>query len=360
MKKKLISVVLSIVLALGLTACSAGGKSVEETNTTSETGKEAAGSSSETDSSDAENVDFGVNDVAYKAAEKIKNKEKIKVGFIVQDLTINYFLSVIDGIENFQGDFNMEVAVFDGKSDAANQVTGIENLLSQGVDAIVICPVDPVAPEAAIKEAQKQGVPVISWSELVKGSDAFLTLNQHEYGYTIGSIAGQWIKENFENPADAKVMYVTVPEVEALAERGQGLKDGVAEFAPNVTVVSEQAGNTPEAGMKAVETTLSKNPDLNVIVCTNDSVALGAYEAMAAAGKEGDDICIVGGDADSEALKRVAEGGMYRGTVDLGAYEQGEKFCELVQKVLTEGPQKEAIYIDFIPVTEENISKYVK
>ncbi|GMO48729.1 MAG: D-ribose ABC transporter substrate-binding protein [Termitinemataceae bacterium] len=287
-----------------------------------------------------------------------KKEKKIRVGFTVQDLTNTYFASVVRGINDHKDQYNIELVLHDGKSDASNQVNGIENFITQGLDAIVICPIDPVAPALVVKEAQEAGIPVISWSELVEGSSAFLTLKQHQYGFTAGTIAGEWAAEKFPNQADAKVMFVYVPEVAALAERGQGLKDGFLQLVPGATIVAEQAGNTPEAGQNAVETVLVKNPDLNVIVACNDAVALGAYEAMAAAGKKVGEVAIVGLDASAEAIAKIRENTMFIGTVDIGAYAQGELFCKTALKVISEGKLNEPIYVDFIPVTQANISNY--
>ena len=329
--KKLLFVLLAVVFMFSVVGCSMSNL-ITETSDASTT-------------SDAEESVEATDDV-------------ITVGFTVQDLTNEYFATLIKGIEDHQDEYGIKVIVNDAKSDATAQVTAIENFVTQGVDAIVICPIDPVAPENAVAEAEAAGIPVISWSEFVEGSTGFLTLDQHQYGYTAGTIAGNWIAENFENQADAKVMFVYVPEVTALAERGQGLIDGVTDICPDITVVAEQAGNTPEAGMEAAETVLINNPDLNVIVCGNDAAALGAYEAMAAAGKDGEKVCIVGLDANSEAIAKIKEGGMYVGTVDIGTYDQGTKFLEIVKKRLSEGPLEDPQYVDFIPVTSENIDNY--
>jgi ABC-type sugar transport system substrate-binding protein len=295
---------------------------------------------------------------AGAGAHPEKANKKLRVGFTVQDLTIPYFISVINGINDNKDNYNIELIVHDGKSDASSQVTAMENFITQGLDCIVICPIDPVAPEAVTKEAQAAGIPVISWSELVNGSDMWLTLKQHQYGYTAGKIAGEWAKNKFPNQADAKVMFVYVPEVEALAERGQGLKDGFLELVPGATVIAEQAGNTPEAGMKAVETILVRYPDMNVIVCCNDAVALGAFEAMAAAGKKAGDVGIVGLDATDEALRKIRDDTMLIGTVDIGAYDQGELFCRYARRIVENGMMSEPVYVDFIPVTKENIENY--
>ena len=298
--------------------------------------------------------------IASVAGMSAAAEEKTKVGFIVQDLTINYFLSVVQGVEDFQDNYNMEVQVIDGHSDATTQVTAIENLITQGVDCIVICPVDTVAPETAVAEAQAAGIPVISWSEHIEGSNAWVAVNNYDYGFENGKIAGQWILDNLDSQEDAKVMYVYVQESEQLIERGNGMKDGVASLAPDAETVAIQSGNTTEAGMEAVETTLAKYPDLNVIVCSNDSVALGAYEAMIAAGKGEDNICITGQDADAKNLEYISEDTILRGTVDIGSYDQGELLCQAVEQVLTEGTVEDPIYVSFKPVTIENVADFIK
>ena len=141
-----------------------------------------------------ESAEDGADESGAPADAENQDK-KIRVGFIVQDLTINYFLSVVQGVEDFQENYNMEVQVVDGHSDANTQVEAVENLVTQGVDCIVICPVDPVAPEAAVKEAQKAGIPVITWSEKIEGCDAWVAIDNYNYGFETGKLAdsGSWI-----------------------------------------------------------------------------------------------------------------------------------------------------------------------
>ena len=322
-----------------------------------------AGCGSEKDENSSQNSNVqGVSTNSNSAISDSNEKsgEKIKVGFVVQDLTINYFLNVVKGVEDKQDQYNMEVQVIDGQSDATTQVTAVENLITQGVDCIVICPVDTVAPEAAVKQAQDAGIPVITWSEKIEGCNAWVAVDNYEYGMENGKIAGQWILDNLDKQEDAKVMYVYVQENEQLIERGEGMMDGVASLAPNAETVAIQSGNTTEAGMEAVETTLAKYPDLNVIVCSNDSVALGAYEAMVAAGKGEDEVCITGQDADQKNLEYISEGTILKGTVDLDAYGQGELLCKTVQQVLEEGTIEEPIYVSFRPVTEANVDEVLE
>ena len=159
-------------------------------------------------------------------------------------------------------------------------------------------------------------------------------------------------------------MFIYVHGNEQLEQRANGMMDAVNAIVPGVTISdAEQSGNTTEAGQTAVENVIQKDPDLNVIVCTNDSVALGAYEAMKAAGKSDETCCITGCDADSENLKDIAANTMIKGTVDIGAYNQGAKFCQIVLDTIAVGADSslpDPVYVDFIPVTSANIADYVK
>lgn len=291
-------------------------------------------------------------------------EEPIKVGFVVQNQTINYFLSVIQGIEDHQAEYGIETQVVDGQSDIEKQIAGVENLISNEVDCIVICPDAPEAMVDVVKDARKAGIPVVSWSEWIDGSNNWLTLDNYQYGYENGTIAANWIKDHFEDPADAHVMFIYVHGNEQLEQRGKGMMDAVNDICPGVTVSdAQQSGNTTEDGQTAVENVIQKDPDLNVVVCTNDSVALGAFEAMKAAGKTDEDNCITGCDADAENLKNIAAGSIIKGTVDIGAYNQGEKFCKIVLETIeagADGEMDEPVFVDFIPVTTENIGDYVE
>ena len=86
-------------------------------------------------------------------------------------------------------------------------------------------------------------------------------------------------------------------------------------------------------------------------------------EDMKAAGKSDEDCCITGCDADEENLKDIAAGTIIKGTVDIGAYDQGEKFCQIVLDTIDVGAKgsiKDPVYVDFTPVTEKNVKDFLK
>ena len=88
---------------------------------------------------------------AVTDAAETAEGEKLTVGFCVQDMTITYFMNVIAGLTDHAEQYNIEFEVHDAKSDAASQVTAIENYITKKVYCIVIIPVDPIVPESAVK-----------------------------------------------------------------------------------------------------------------------------------------------------------------------------------------------------------------
>ncbi|WP_070000244.1 sugar ABC transporter substrate-binding protein [Cellulosilyticum sp. I15G10I2] len=291
-------------------------------------------------------------------SEETKKEEKktLKIGFTVQNLANPYFVAVVQGVQDYCEENGIEVTIHDAKADPNAHINAIENFIAQGVDAIMVSPVDQIALEPIVKKAQEANIPVISVNQNVEGSSALIALNEYDYGFAGGKIAGEWIKETLGGKAKAAILIY--PEIISLVDRGNGLKEGILSVCPDVEIVAEQSAAVPEKGMTAAEAFLQAHPDLNVIAGINDGGALGAFETFAAAGKTKDNACIVGLDATEEAIKKIKEGSMYVGTVDIDPYGTGKLAVETTLKVLESGPIVETVKIQMVPVTKANIDQY--
>lgn len=307
-------------------------------------------------SSGAEPKSANIDKDTGKAKADTNDGKGLQIAYCVHDLTNTYFVTLAKGLTETAEAQGMEVTIQDAKMDVATQISNIENFIVQKKDAIFITPVDEKALTDVVKKATDAGIPVISMNLEIPGRDAFITPNEYAFGEAGGKIAGEWIKKNLADEKDAKVVLFTAPEQPSLSERIRGLKEGCLNIAPGAKVIAEQGAITTEAGMAAAETILQAHPDANVIICNNDSSALGAYEAFKAANKT--DVCIVGLDATPEAVNKIKEGGNYVGTVDIDPYGTGVLAIETLQKVIKDGPIEEPVYVNLIPVTSENIDQY--
>jgi len=289
-------------------------------------------------------------------APATEEKKTLKIGFTVQNLANPYFVAVVQGVQDYCKENGIEVTIHDAKADPNAHINAIENFIAQGVDAIMISPVDQIALEPIVAKAKEAGIPVICVNQNVEGSSALIALNEYDYGFAGGKIAGEWIKETLGGKGKAAIL--TYPEIISLVDRGNGLKEGILSVCPDVEIVAEQSAAVPEKGMAAAEAFLQAHPDLNVIAGINDGGALGAFETFAAAGKTKANACIVGLDATEEAIKKIKEGSMYVGTVDIDPYGTGKLAVETTLKVLESGPIADTVQIKMVPVTKANIDQY--
>ncbi len=282
----------------------------------------------------------------------------VRVGATLQDLGNVYFIDIAAGLEKRAKELGWELTIADGKSDAQAQINSIENFIVDAMDAIIIAPYDSAALVPYVAKAKQKGIRVICVTQAVDGWEGWIGLSEKEYGLEGGYLAGNWIKKHFPAGAPVEVGIISYPEMETIIDRGEGLKEGILKIAPNAKIVNEQSAATPENGEKVTAAMLQSNPGIKVIACINDSGALGAVNAVQAAGKATPDFCVVGLDATEEAIAKIKAGSILRATVDIAPFQTGKDTLDLVGKVLKDGPTGKVQFMKMVPVTEANIGQY--
>lgn len=283
--------------------------------------------------------------------------EKLRVGYVTMDITSPYFISMIDGMKEQAEELGIELSVHDGKYEAQPQIDAMETLITQQVDVIILSANDTEALQPMVDKAKEAGIKVVAANVEMENVDAFVSLDEYEYGFMGGEIAGKYIAENMDGEAEVAVL--TFSQIPAVLNRSKGLIEGIQKHAPNAKVVAEVDANDRESGMTAAENILQANPNVNIVVGVSDDAVLGAYEAFMAANRTGDDVCLVGLDAVEEALEKVNDDTIFRGTVDIAPFESGKNIIEAAKKVVEEGPIEEMIKFPMTPVTKENVSDFM-
>lgn len=286
-------------------------------------------------------------------ARPLAAQDGMSMGYTAIDLTNPYFIALTDGMQARADELGIALTIHDGKSDPASQVSAIENFVVQQMDAILASPVDPQALEPLVEQIHAASIPLISVAQGVPGSDAFLGLDEREYGLSIGRIAGQYIVDNMGGQAEVAIL--TYPELAPVILRGEGIRDGILEVAPEAEVVAEQSAATPETGAAAIEAIMQAHPGVRVVAGINDAGVLGAYEALAGMGVPTEEFALFGLDATPEALARMREGGMYKATVDIAPFDAGRAAIDLAVQVIESGPVPEMIVQAMVPVTPDTL-----
>ncbi len=285
--------------------------------------------------------------------------EEVTIAYSVQTLSNPYFVTVAEGFEKYGAEIGIKTIVTDGKQDAAQQVAQIENFIAQEVDAIIISPVNDKALEDVVKQATDAGITVIAGNQNFPGSQGFVTIPEYALGNALGLIAGEYLAEHFPDE-EVEVVVFDYPEIESVIARGDGIREGILEKAPNANIVQSISANTPEKGAAAMESVIQKYPNVQMVCGVNDAAILGAYEVYMASGLETEGFYFGGMDATEQALDLIKQDTVYKSTIDINPAGTGKIFIDTALEVMENGPLTEEIAIDLIPVTIDNVDDFIK
>ncbi|WP_373737410.1 D-ribose ABC transporter substrate-binding protein [Jeotgalibaca porci] len=243
-----------------------------------------------------EGEDANVQEVTEKAPSELV------VGVSISTLNNPFFVSLEEGINNLAEENGTKIKSLDAQNDTAKQTNDVDDLIQQGVDILLINPVDSSAITPAVESANAKGIPVITIDRSSEsGKILALVASDNVEG---GEMAAEYIKqisgENVET-----VQLEGVPGASASRERGKGFMN-IAEESLNV--IDSQTANFDRAeGLTVMENMLQANPSIKAVFAQNDEMALGAIEAIKAAGLSGS-IQVVGFDGTEDGINSVKAG----------------------------------------------------
>jgi ribose transport system substrate-binding protein len=232
--------------------------------------------------------------------------QDVKLGLAVSTLNNPFFVDLKDGAEAMAEEMGVEILTVDAQDDAASQLSSVEDLLIKQIDVLIVNPVDGNAVVAAITAANNAGVPVITVDRGAEGGDVVSHIASDNVAG--GEMAGDFIAEQLGE--EGKVVELQgIPGTSAARDRGEGFNMAMDKYDGMEVIARQPAGFDRAEGMTVMENILQGNPDIDAVFAHNDNMALGAMEAIAAAGRS-DEIMIVGFDAVDDAREAVAEGEM--------------------------------------------------
>jgi simple sugar transport system substrate-binding protein len=207
---------------------------------------------------------------------------------------------------------DVDLKFSDANGEQENQISAIRSFIQQRVDVIGFSPVVRTGWDAVLLEAKNAGIPVILTDRAVdtQEKDVFKTFLGADFVQE-GRWAGDWVvKEYASAPGPVNVVQLegTTGSDPAL-ERSTGFADAIA-AEPKLTVIASQTGDfTRSGGKQVMEAFLKAHPKIDLVFAQNDDMALGAMEAIEAAGlKPGQDIKIVAIDATRDGMQALADG----------------------------------------------------
>jgi fructose transport system substrate-binding protein len=279
--------------------------------------------------------------------------DEIGVTLIVKTVSNPFFIAMQEGAEAIaeQEGVNLTLAAGTEDGDEASQITAIENAISRG-DAGILITLNGPGVNGAIQKARDAGLFVIALDTPPDPADivdiTFATDNR-----LAGQLIGSWAAEQLNGEKavigmldlfDDKVVLVDVFRDQGFLE-GMGIdvndplvnadEEPTGSYSGGAGGEYEIVGNEPtngaeDGGRQAMETLLSKNPDINVVYTINEPAAFGAYQALEAAGLQ-DDVLIVSVDGGCAGVGYVTDG-----IIDATAAQYPLLMAELGVKAIVE------------------------
>ena len=281
---------------------------------------------------------------------------QITIGVSYQDLQNEFVIRLQDAIRAKAKELNIKLVELDAQGHAERQVSQIENFVARNVDAIILNPEDQYGSSPAVDIAVREHKPIVVINSIVANLDkanAYVGSPDEEAG-KIEANEMMRILKGKGNIVLLQGPYGHSAEV----QRTKGIKEVLSKF-PDARIIAQQTGNWDRAqSLSVMENWLSSGRQINAVIAENDEMAMGALNAITAAGKQ-KEIPIIGIDAIPDALKAVSDGKL-AGTVFQDAHGQGALSVELAYQLVKGQRVKHTNYIPFQLVTKANVNNFLK
>lgn len=263
-----------------------------------------------------------------------------------------FYIAMKRGIEARAKELGVQVIFVTANEVVSTQVDGIQDLVARKVDGILASPIDAVAVGTAYSAAAAAKIPVISIARHATSpaQSAFVTMDEKK----IGGDTARWIVQRIGGKG--KIAMITGPSGAATFRAINEGFDEVMKANPGITVAyRKDAALTREMGLKLAEDALVAHPDLVAIYAANDELALGAAQAVAAAGKRGR-VAITGMNGIPPALQAVKAGNLGM-TIELNAVGWGRLGVDTMVNYLKGIKPSGSVAIQHLIVDASNVDK---
>ena len=302
----------------------------------------------------------------------------IRIGIVAAALAVSATAAMADGkitivtpymaqpgtqyfVEAFQAaakDNGWSVNVVDTKGDVAGVISGLENAANQKVDAIVLN-ADPAQVTAGLEAAKTAGVPVFGMDA---GRSDLLVANVTSNGYEMAAITATYVVDRIGGKGGVvQFVFDAYPPVQV---RGV-IADAIFKNSPDITIIDRVTPDVQDGGIAdsraKMEAILAAHPDKGSIAAVWaawDQPALGALQAIEAAGRTDEGIVVTGVDANPQAREAIAKGGNFEASMAQDFHGIGTTTADLVKRYLAgEKIKQSVVYVPTKLITQSNANQ---
>lgn len=261
-----------------------------------------------------------------KSTEDSAGEQKIAV--IVSTLNNPWFVVLAESAKASATTLGYEAVVFDSQNDPAKETAHFDNVIASGYSAVLFNPTDADGSIANVRRAKSAGVPVFCMDREINATDAAVSQVLSDNYSGCVSIGQHFVKELDESGTYVELLGLVGDN--NTRNRSDGFHSVVDRY-PDLKMVAQQSADFDRAkALEVMETILQANPDIDAVFCGNDAMAMGAYQALLAAGKA-EHVKVFGFDGADDVVNMIKEGKIVA---------TGMQFPKLMAKTAAESADK--------------------
>lgn len=295
----------------------------------------------------------------------VSAQEACSVGVSMYTLGAPYFAAQEVAAREAAEALGCTVRTADGQNDMVKQIGDIEDMVAAGVNILIINPRDSLGLVPAVDAATAAGVHVVAMDSMLDPSANFIT-NVSASNEANGKLVGEWLaKETGGKPLKIALISGSQGNVVGQARR-LGVLTGLMDAQlnnfgkANIEIVGQGWGNwATEGGLTAMEDLLTAHPQIDVVLGENDSMVIGAREALKAAGRLDGVLLVAAADGQKEAYEMI-KNGEYGATGLNNPAALAKLAVEIGHKALNGEEQNltKFTFTDPAVVTKDNVDTY--
>ena len=282
-----------------------------------------------------------------------------RIGVTLSAFEHQFLVKVKEAMTEKAKELGVQIQFMEAQGDIGKQLNQIQTFMSQGIDAIIVNPVDTTATPKMTKLVTGAGIPLVyvnlqpAEETLPKGV-AYVGSEE----IVSGKLQGEGIAKLLNNKGNIVIMMGELA-TQAAVLRTEGVEKVVAQH-PEMKIVGKQTANwRRNEAIDLMNNWLVAGTKIDAVVANNDEMAIGAILALQQAGKDVKKVVIAGIDATADALAEMEKGNLDL-TVFQDAKGQGKGAVETAVKLIKGEKVESFVWIPFELVTSENYKEYLK
>jgi ribose transport system substrate-binding protein len=277
------------------------------------------------------------------------------IAIVVSTLNNPWFVVLAETAQNRAEELGYLATVFDSQNDTDKETAHFENILASGYDAILFNPTDADGSVANVRRAKVAGVPVFCIDREIDANDA--ANSQILSDSNSGCVAlGQYFVEQVGEEGEYAELLGLLGDNNTHI-RSAGFHSVVDRY-PGLKMVAQQSAEFDRTkGLEVMEFILQGHPNIDAVFCGNDAMAMGAYQALVAAGKA-NEVQVFGFDGADDVVRLIAEG-----KITATGMQFPKKMAQTAAEYADQWihgkrdfPQKVPVAVEL--VTQENVGDY--